>query len=234
MNPELASLSRERKKAHQRLLDLSSPNYAAFLAMEQAAYADGALPKMDKELIAVGISVVIDCHSCMELGISLPGEMETLADIARPDVAVIHNVGPAHLEGLGSIAGVAAAKTALFKFLRPGGTALASMAGVRLEVRVHIVTGAVTSAQNIIRSCHRAGLDVSDIVLESLASSKAVLTAEEREIGVALVDLGGGTTDLAIFANDSIKHTAVLALGGTNLTNDIAFGLRTPMISSRP
>ena len=78
------------------------------------------------------------------------------------------------------------------------------MAGVRLEVRVHIVTGAVTSAQNIIRSCHRAGLDVSDIVLESLASSKAMLTGEEREIGVALVDLGGGTTDLAIFANDSI------------------------------
>ncbi len=106
------------------------------------------------------------------------------------------------------------------------------MAGVRLEVRVHIVTGAVTSAQNIIRSCHRAGLDVSDIVLESLASSKAVLTGEEREIGVALVDLGGGTTDLAIFANDSIKHTAVLALGGTNLTNDIAFGLRTPMASA--
>ena len=106
------------------------------------------------------------------------------------------------------------------------------MAGVRLEVRVHIVTGAVTSAQNIIRSCHRAGLDVSDIVLEALASSKAVLTAEEREIGVALVDLGGGTTDLAIFANDSIKHTAVLALGGTNLTNDIAFGLRTPMASA--
>ena len=91
---------------------------------------------------------------------------------------------------------------------------------------------AVTSAQNIIRSCHRAGLDVSDIVLESLASSKAVLTGEEREIGVALVDLGGGTTDLAIFANDSIKHTAVLALGGTNLTNDIAFGLRTPMASA--
>jgi cell division protein FtsA len=69
-------------------------------------------------------------------------------------------------------------------------------------------------------------------VLESLASSKAVLTGEEREIGVALVDLGGGTTDLAIFANDSIKHTAVLALGGTNLTNDIAFGLRTPMASA--
>ncbi len=106
------------------------------------------------------------------------------------------------------------------------------MAGVRLEVRVHIVTGAVTSAQNIIRSCHRAGLDVSDIVLESLASAKAVLTGEEREIGVALVDLGGGTTDLALFSNDSIKHTAVLALGGANLTNDIAFGLRTPMVSA--
>lgn len=106
------------------------------------------------------------------------------------------------------------------------------MAGVRLEVKVHIVTGAVTSAQNIVRSCHRAGLDVSDIVLEALASAKAVLTEEEREIGVALVDLGGGTTDIAIFANDSIKHTGVLALGGQNLTNDIAFGLRTPMASA--
>jgi cell division protein FtsA len=103
------------------------------------------------------------------------------------------------------------------------------MAGVRLEVKVHIVTGAVTSAQNIVRSCHRSGLDVEDIVLESLASAKSILTDEEREIGVALVDLGGGTTDLAIFSNDAIKHTAVLALGGANLTNDIAFGLRTPM-----
>ncbi|GAB7079817.1 cell division protein FtsA [Megalodesulfovibrio paquesii] len=106
------------------------------------------------------------------------------------------------------------------------------MSGVRLEVRVHIVTGAVTSAQNIVRSCHRSGLDVADIVLESLASSKSVLTAEEREIGVALVDLGGGTTDIAVFANESIKHTGVLALGGTNLTNDIAFGLRTPMAAA--
>ena len=106
------------------------------------------------------------------------------------------------------------------------------MAGVRLEVKVHIVTGAVSSAQNIVRSCHRAGLDVSSIVLESLASSGAVLTEEEREIGVALVDIGGGTTDVSIFSNDSIKHISVLALGGANLTNDIAFGLRTPMRSA--
>ena len=106
------------------------------------------------------------------------------------------------------------------------------MAGVRLEVHVHIVTGAVTSAQNIVRSCHRSGLDVSDIVLEALASAKAVLTEEERELGVALVDIGGGTTDVAIFHNNSIKHTGVLALGGQNLTNDIAFGLRTPMASA--
>ena len=103
------------------------------------------------------------------------------------------------------------------------------MSGVRLEAKVHIVTGAVTSAQNIIRCAHSAGLDVCDIVLESLASSEAVLTDEERELGVALIDFGGGTTDLAIFSQDSIKHTAVLALGGTNLTNDIAIGLRTPM-----
>jgi len=106
------------------------------------------------------------------------------------------------------------------------------MAGVRLEVKVHIVTGAVSSAQNIIRSCHRAGLDVADIVLESLASAEAVLTPEEREIGVALVDLGGGTTDVAIFANNAIKYTSVLALGGSNLTNDIAYGLRTPMLAA--
>ncbi|MCF8109777.1 MAG: cell division protein FtsA [Desulfohalobiaceae bacterium] len=106
------------------------------------------------------------------------------------------------------------------------------MAGVRLEVKVHIVTGAVSSAQNIVRSCHRASLDVSSIVLESLASSEAVLTEEEREIGVALVDIGGGTTDLSIFSQDSIKHISVLALGGANLTNDIAFGLRTPMRSA--
>jgi len=106
------------------------------------------------------------------------------------------------------------------------------MAGVRLEVKVHIVTGAVSSAQNIIRSCHRAGLDVTDIVLESLASAEAVLTPEEREIGVALVDLGGGTTDVAIFANNAIKYTSVLALGGSNLTNDIAYGLRTPMLAA--
>lgn len=104
----------------------------------------------------------------------------------------------------------------------------AGMAGVRLEAKVHIVTGAVTSAQNIIRCCHSAGLDVCDIVLESLASSESVLTEEEKDLGVALLDFGGGTTDLAIFSQNSIKHTAVLALGGTNLTNDIAIGLRTP------
>ncbi|BDV00903.1 cell division protein FtsA [Thermodesulfomicrobium sp. WS] len=102
------------------------------------------------------------------------------------------------------------------------------MAGVRLEVKVHIVTGAVTSAQNIVKSCHKSGLDVEDIVLEALASSKAVLTDEEREIGVALVDIGGGTSDIIIFHGNSIKHTGAVPLGGANLTNDIAFGLRTP------
>jgi len=102
------------------------------------------------------------------------------------------------------------------------------MSGVRLEARVHIVTGAVTSAQNVIKCCHRAGLDVLDIVLEPLAAADAVLTEEERDLGVALVDIGGGTTDVAILGDGSIKHTAVLALGGVNLTNDIAYGLRTP------
>jgi len=103
------------------------------------------------------------------------------------------------------------------------------MSGVRLEARVHIVTGAVASAQNIIKSCNRGGLDVADIVLEQLASSEAVISAEEKEIGVALVDIGGGTTDIAIFVDGAIKHTSVLSLGGNHLTNDIAVGLRTPM-----
>jgi cell division protein FtsA len=102
------------------------------------------------------------------------------------------------------------------------------MSGVRLEVKIHIVTGAVTSAQNIIKCANRAGLDVYDIILESLASSEAILTDEERNLGVALIDFGGGTTDLAVFSSGSIKHTSVLTLGGDNLTNDIAIGIRTP------
>ena len=102
------------------------------------------------------------------------------------------------------------------------------MSGSRLEVDVHIITGAVTSAQNIIKSVNRAGLDVVDMVLQPLASSEAVLTPEERELGVAMVDLGGGTTDLAIFSEGSIRHTAVLPIGGQHLTTDLAIGLRTP------
>jgi len=102
------------------------------------------------------------------------------------------------------------------------------MAGVRLEAKIHIVTGAVTSAHNIVKCCNRSGLDVCDIVLESLASGEAVLTAEEKELGTALLDLGGGTSDLAIFSDKNIRHTFVLALGGNNLTNDVAIGLRAP------
>lgn len=102
------------------------------------------------------------------------------------------------------------------------------MSGVRLEARVHIVTGAVTSAQNIVKSCNRADLNVADIVLEPLASAEAVLTDEERELGVALIDMGGGTTDLAIFHDGAVKHTAVIAIGGNHVTSDIAAGLRTP------
>ncbi|MDY6823694.1 MAG: cell division protein FtsA [Thermodesulfobacteriota bacterium] len=102
------------------------------------------------------------------------------------------------------------------------------MTGVRLEVKVHIVTGAVASAHNIVKCANRAGLDVCDIVLESLASGEAVLTDEEKTLGAGLIDLGGGTTDLAVFYGGNIRHTFVLALGGNNLTNDIAIGLRTP------
>ena len=102
------------------------------------------------------------------------------------------------------------------------------MSGVRLEVEVHIVTAAVTSVQNVIRSVNRAGLTVQDIVLEPLASSEAILSADEKELGVLLIDLGGGTTDVALFRDGAIWHTGVLALGGDHISNDIAVGLRTP------
>ncbi|MBF0351014.1 MAG: cell division protein FtsA [SAR324 cluster bacterium] len=104
-----------------------------------------------------------------------------------------------------------------------------NMSGTRLEVNVHIVTGSVTSAQNIIKCCNQAGLDVEDIVLEPLASSQAVLSSDEQEVGVVLVDIGGGTTDITIYSEGSIVHTAVLALGGNHLTHDIAIGLKTPL-----
>jgi cell division protein FtsA len=104
-----------------------------------------------------------------------------------------------------------------------------AMSGVRLEAKVHIVTGAVTAIQNIIKCCNRAGLNVADIALEPLVSAEAVLSEEERELGVVLIDMGGGTTDIAVFHDGTVKHTAVLGIGGNHLTGDIAAGLRTPL-----
>ncbi len=100
------------------------------------------------------------------------------------------------------------------------------MSGVRLEVKVHIVTGAVSSVQNLLKCCEKAGLDVTDIVLEPIASAEAVLEESEKEHGIALIDIGGGTTDVAIYRDGSLRHAAVIAVGGNHLTNDIAVGLR--------
>jgi len=102
------------------------------------------------------------------------------------------------------------------------------MSGVRLEAKVHIVTGAVPSIQNIVKSVNRVGLDIDDIVLEQLAASEAILSSDEKDLGVALIDIGGSTTGIAIFSEGSIKHTAILPVGGNYLTSDIATGLRTP------
>lgn len=102
------------------------------------------------------------------------------------------------------------------------------MSGVRMEANVHIVTAAVTSAQNLIKCANKAGLNVIDIVLEPLASAEAVLSNDERELGVCLVDIGGGTTDVAVFSEGAIVHTSVIAIGGNHVTNDLAIGLRTP------
>ncbi len=102
------------------------------------------------------------------------------------------------------------------------------MSGVRLEARVHMVTGSASAAQNIVKCVQRCGLEVEDIVLEQLASSHAVLTDDEKELGVCLVDIGGGTTDLAVFNSGAIRHTAVIPIAGDQVTNDIAISLRTP------
>jgi cell division protein FtsA len=106
------------------------------------------------------------------------------------------------------------------------------MSGVRLESKVHVVTGAVTSAQNIVKCANRAGLNVADIVLQPIASAEAVLTQDEKELGCILIDIGGGTSDIAIFSGGSIVHTGVIAIGGNHITNDISVGLRTPYLEA--
>lgn len=102
------------------------------------------------------------------------------------------------------------------------------MSGIRLEVKVHIVTGAVSAVQNIVKCVRRCGLEVSDLTLQPMASADAVLTADEKELGVVLIDIGGGTTDVAIFTEGAIRHTAVIPIAGDQITNDIAMALRTP------
>jgi len=102
------------------------------------------------------------------------------------------------------------------------------MLGSRLGVEVHLVTGAVTAVQNVVRSVNRAGLTVKDLVLQPLASAESVLTPDERDLGVAVIDVGGGTTDVVLFRENAVWHTAVIPLGGDHITNDIAVGLRTP------
>src|ERR1051326_2799319 len=102
------------------------------------------------------------------------------------------------------------------------------MSGVRLEVKVHIVTGAVSAAQNIVKCVRRCGLEVNDLILQPLASSRAVLSEDEKDLGVCLLDVGGGTTDIAIFTHGAIRHTAVIPIAGDQITNDIAMALRPP------
>ena len=103
------------------------------------------------------------------------------------------------------------------------------MSGVRLAAKVHIVTAAVTAAQNVVRCCNLTGLSVRDIVLEQLASSEAVLSQDEKDLGVVLIDIGGGTTDVAVFSGGAVDHTHVLPIGGAHITSDIAYGLRAPI-----
>lgn len=106
------------------------------------------------------------------------------------------------------------------------------MSGVRMEAKVHMITGAVSAVQNIIRCLHRCGLEVDDIILEQIASSESVLTEDERELGVCIIDVGGGTTDIAIFTDGAIRHTAVIPIAGDQVTNDIAIAFHTPTLAA--
>jgi cell division protein FtsA len=106
------------------------------------------------------------------------------------------------------------------------------MSGIRLEVKVHIVTGAVSAVQNIVKCVRRCGLEVSDLMLQPMASADAVLTEDEKELGVVLIDIGGGTTDIAVFTEGAIRHTAVIPIAGDQITNDIAMALRTPTLEA--
>lgn len=106
------------------------------------------------------------------------------------------------------------------------------MSGIRLEAKVHMVTSSVSASQNIVKCIRRCGLEVDDIVLEQLASCNSVLTEDEKELGVCLIDIGGGTTDIAIFVEGAIKHTAVIPIAGDQVTNDIAVALRTPTLNA--
>ena len=106
------------------------------------------------------------------------------------------------------------------------------MSGIRLEVKVHIVTGAVSAVQNIVKCIRRCGLEVSDLILQPLASADAVLTEDEKELGVVLIDIGGGTTDIAVFTEGAIRHTAVIPIAGDQITNDIVMALRTPTLEA--
>ena len=106
------------------------------------------------------------------------------------------------------------------------------MSGLRMEVRVHIITGSVSATQNIMRCIRRCGLEVSDLILQPLASARSVVTHDEKDLGVCLVDIGGGTTDIAVFVKGAIRHTAVIPLGGDQITSDIAMALRTPLAAA--
>ncbi|NDU85374.1 MAG: cell division protein FtsA [Ferrovum sp.] len=106
------------------------------------------------------------------------------------------------------------------------------MSGLRMEVRVHIITGSVSATQNIMRCIRRCGLEAGDLILQPLASAKAVVTEDEKDLGVCLVDIGGGTTDIAVFVKGAIRHTAVIPIGGDQITNDIAMALRTPLAAA--
>ncbi|MBW8072650.1 MAG: cell division protein FtsA [Ferrovum sp.] len=106
------------------------------------------------------------------------------------------------------------------------------MSGLRMEVRVHIITGSVSATQNIMRCIRRCGLEVSDLILQPLASARSVVTQDEKDLGVCLVDIGGGTTDIAVFVKGAIRHTAVIPLGGDQITGDIAMALRTPLAAA--
>lgn len=203
------------------IIDLDKTVQAIQVAVQRAEHMAGA--RMDQVFVCVAGGHIAALNSNGVVAVTRPDKEITDLDVERAIEAAKAVTIPSEREILHVL------PRDFMVDGCPGIKDPVGMAGLRLEVSVHIVTGSVTALQNVVKCVQRAGLDVADVVIQPLAAGEAVLTDEEKDLGAILVDIGGGTTDLAIFHEGSVWHTAVIPVGGNHITSDLAFGLRVPL-----